>query len=155
MLSDLIAVNDDIMSSFMAVISCGRMLLCRRSRGGFDSRHSRDNQLWQQGLLSTCHHMITITNNAVVAQLARAPSWSLGGRWFDASRWRWNPHIRDTEKPWFIARSIALMDAYMDAMTRGLKSWWLAGNRCISETAATWTWMMAFRKASMGTMRTN
>lgn len=108
-----------------------------------------------KGLLSICHHMITITNNAVVAQLARAPSWSLGGRWFDASRRRWNPHIRDTEKPWFIARSIALMDAYMDAMTRGLKSWWLAGNRCTSETAATWTWMMAFRKASMGTMRTN
>lgn len=69
-----------------------------------------------KGLLSTCHHMITITNNAVVAQLARAPSWSLGGRWFDASQRHWNPHIRDTEKPWFIARSIALMDAYMGTM---------------------------------------
>lgn len=67
-----------------------------------------------KGLLSTCHHMITITNNAVIAQLARAPSWSLRGRWFDASQRHWNPHIRNTEKSWLIARSIALMDAYMD-----------------------------------------
>lgn len=91
-----------------------------------------------------------IYHNADIAQLARAASWSLAGRLFDAICRHWKQHIRNTEKSWFIARGIALMDAYMDAMARGLKSWWLAGNRCTSGTLAASAWRTAFEGLHAG-----